>query len=195
MNKAYITVEDVENMALVDVVDSFEPQIDEWIIAMSNQVSLLTNREWLADDTEYPEVRYFDGTGNSYLRIGEAVDIDSIEVGEDYGENFTAVTDYITTPYNSSPITKLVRKDGVWDRGIKNIKVTGNFGYATEVPVDIKFAVAVLVAGIINAQSNQEGEIQSEKIGNYAVTYSTDEQKQDYKRAMDIIQTRRVILL
>lgn len=195
MDKKYITVADVENMALVDVVDSFEDQIDEWIIAMSNQVSLLTNREWLADDTEYPEIRYFDGTGCSYLRIGEAVEIDSIEIGEDYAEDFEAVTDYITYPYNSSPITKLIRKDGVWDRGIKNIKITGNFGYAITVPEDIKFAVAVLVAGIINAQSNQEGEIQSEKIGNYAVTYSTDEQKQDYKRAMDIIQTRRVILL
>ena len=195
MNKPYIQVSDVENMALVDVVDSFEDQIDEWIIAMSNQVSLLTKREWLADDTEYPTVRYFDGNGSSYLRIGEAVDIDSIEVGEDYAENFEAVIDYITYPYNLTPITKVIRKDGVWDRGIKNIKVTGNFGYATEVPADIKFAVAVLVAGIINAQSNQDGEIESEKIGNYAVTYSTDEQKQDYKRAMDIIQTRRVILL
>jgi hypothetical protein len=195
MDKPYINVSDVENMALVDVVDSFEDQIDEWIIAMSNQVALLTNREWLADDTEYPEVRYFDGNGSSYLRVGEMVDIDSVEVGEDYGENFESVTDFLEYPYNTTPITKVIRKDGVWDRGIKNIKITGNFGYSETVPEDIKFAVAVLVAGIINAQSNQEGEIKSERIGNYDVTYATDEQKKDYQRAMDIIASRRVILL
>lgn len=195
MNTPYITIEELEAYLLQEIVDSFQPQVLNWIEAMSNQVELMTNREWVAGDADYPEVRYFDGKGNSYLRIGEAIEIDEVAVGEDYAESFEIVTDYITYPYNALPISKLIRKDNIFDRGIKNIKITGRFGYGEEAPEDIKFAVAVLTAGIILNQTNQEGEIESEKIGNYAVSYKTDEQKNDYKRAMDIIASRRVILL
>jgi hypothetical protein len=195
MDKQYVTVEEVSKYLLLDIVDSFQDQVDNWIIAMSNQVALMTNREWLAGSAEYPETRYFDGKGNAYLRIGEAIDIDAVYVGEDYGENFVAITDYITYPYSGNLITKLIRKDNAFDRGIKNIKVVGRFGYGETVPEDIKFAVVVMVAGLIMNQTNQDGEIESEKIGNYAVTYKTDEQKNDFNTAKNIIASRRVILL
>ena len=195
MDKQYITIDELENLALVEVAETYVSQAEKYIEAMSNQVALMTNREWLSDPVDYPTTRYFDGNGSAHLRIGEAVAVETVEIGEDYGENFEEVTDYITHPYNSSPITKLIRKDNCWDRGIKNIKVTGAFGYATEVPEDIKFAVATFVAGIIRYQTNQEGEIESEKIGNYSVTYKTEEEKDDYKKAMSIVEMRRVILI
>lgn len=189
----YTSVQEVENYLLLEIADEFEEQVDGWIKAMSEQVKLLTNREWLADteDTE----RLFDGRGTQYLRIGEAVSIEKVEVGENYGQGFSEVTDFIVSPYDSLPITKIILADDVFPRGIANVRVTGKFGYGEEVPEDIKLATTILVAGIILNQTYPQGDIESEKIGNYAVSYKTEEQKRDYKQAMDIIASRRVILL
>ena len=192
-NSQYTTITEVENYLLQDIGSSFELQITDWIIAMSNQVSLMTNREWLASDTASD--RYFNGNSSPYLKIDEAVSVTKLYVGEDYGVNFVEKTNFITYPYNSTPVKKLILTDDTFNCGIKNIKITAKWGYALEVPKDIAFATTVLVAGIVLNQTNQDGEIESEKIGNYAVSYKTDEQKNDYKMAMDIINSRRIILL
>jgi hypothetical protein len=98
-------------------------------------------------------------------------------------------------PYNETPKNTILLKDSIFNRGVQNVKITGDFGYADEVPKDIVFATTVIASGIILAQTNQAGEIASEQIGNYRVQYKDDKHKDDTAQAMAILQNRKLILI
>lgn len=89
--------------------------------------------------------RYYDGSGGTEQRIDEFASITSVSVSEngslsssDY-TGWTLNTDYITEPYNSTPIYKLAVADNsgtkaVWYRYQKSVKVVGIAGYSTTPP-------------------------------------------------------------
>lgn len=191
--KEYTDIESVENYLLLDVSEEFEDQITEWIKSASAYVKQKTNRDWIAD--ENATARSFNGNGKCYLNIPECIEIDEVEIGENFGVGLVETEDYVVDPDYQLPIRKIVLKDGYFDRGIQNVKITAKWGYAEEVPEDIKWATTVLVAGIVLAQQNQNGEIGSEKIGNYSVTYKDDQHKNDVKQAEGILRTRTLILI
>jgi hypothetical protein len=191
MEKLYITIEDVENYLGLNVAEEFADQIEDWIKAMSNYVSLVTNREWLADTTA--TARFFDGKGFQSLEIPDFIQITQLELGDNWGENMQVETGYITHPYNTTSKNTIILKNKNFEKGFMNVRVTAKWGYLASVPSDIKHAVTILTSGIVLAQTNQEGEIESEKIGNYSVKYVTDEQKSDYEKAKNIIESRKLI--
>lgn len=198
MNKEYTTIEEISNYLLLDIAEEFEDQIETWIKAMSEYVRSKTNRDWLADTVA--SAKYYNGNGKQYANIPDCIQITELATGDDYGANFVARTDYITAPYNSpadgTPITQIILKDGMtFDKGIKNVRITAKWGYAQNVPQDIVFITTVLVAGIVLAQTNQEGEVESERIGNYQVKYVTDSQKSDFARIQDMLHERTLILI
>lgn len=89
--------------------------------------------------------RYYDGSGGTEQPIDEFVSITSVSVSEqgklestDYTA-WTLNTDYITEPYNSTPIYKLtVAADpgtkAVWYRYQKSVRVVGIAGYSATPP-------------------------------------------------------------
>jgi hypothetical protein len=189
-NKKYTKVENIENYLGLDVAVEFQGQIDTWIIGMSEFIKNYTNRDWLADET--PQERYFDGNGFSGLEVGDFIGEPTLKIGDSFGENMEVKTEFITHPYNTISKNTIVLKRDFFRNKIKNVSVTARWGYSSETPRDIEFATTVLVAGIILAQTNQQGEVKSEKIGNYTVTYESDAQKNDFKNAMDIINQRKL---
>jgi hypothetical protein len=191
MSKQYTTVEKVSNYLLSNISSTFESQIEYWIIAMSNYISLATNREWLADETA--NARWFDGNGYQALEVGDFIGNPTLEIGDAFGENMVAETDFITYPHNTTTKNTIVLKNENFENSIKNVRVTAKWGYLATVPKDIEFATTVLVAGIVMAQTNQDGEVESEKIGNYSVKYVTDQQKSDYVNVKEIISNRALI--
>lgn len=193
MSKQYCTKTDIENYLLLDIKAGFNDQVNRWIEAVSDFVRLETNRDWLAD--EEASNRVYDGTGRPEVKIDDFIGTPVLEIGENYAENFVARTDFITSPYNTIHKNTLILKDDVIPRGIQNIRVGAKWGYGEEVPQDIRHATTILASGVILAQTNQQGEVASEKIGNYQVTYKNDQHKDDYKQAMDILQKRRVMIL
>ena len=189
----YTNLTNVENYALQEIATAYEPQVTEWIEAVSRMFDQMANRVIVAAPEESGqelEARYFDGNGRAVLPIDECVELGTVKVGDQFGANLTAITDYVRFP-RTGAIRRLTRQSGVFERGIQNVEITGRWGYLDELPKDLEFAATVVVAGIINAQRPTGQAKKSEKIGNYQVTYADDRGVADYSRAMAIVESYR----
>ena len=102
------------------------------------------------------ENRYYDGTGGNTVYIDDAVSISAVAVSESGGlasSDYTAwsSSDYITHPYNTTPIYKLIvdRLNGsklYWYPYRKAVKVTGIFGHSATPPDLVVQAIKVQVS-------------------------------------------------
>jgi hypothetical protein len=152
--------------------------LETYIETVENIIDGLTDRNFVADTVA--SARLYDGTGNDLLLVDDCVAITKVEVGLDtYGNDFqevsaTGADRYFVRPnnysVNSVPITSIELSARDWPAGRQNNRVTAKWGYSASVPADITFAATVFVAGILNF-ANDPASIQSEKIGEYAVTY------------------------
>lgn len=176
----------IENYMLTDIEPGFEYQVEEWIAGVEEEMNKMTNRKLIGDDeAEF----YYDGTGTHELVIDDFTTITEVLDGTN---DITA--DIFKYPLNSSPKWKLKVKNRVFLKDYSNIKVTGIQGaYTTAtLPKALKKAATVLVAGIINAYYDASGgNIKSESIGRYQVTYATDEGNRDFEDAKATIKLYR----
>lgn len=168
--------------------------IDGYIETASKTMDRLANRKLVADEVgsgeETPEV-YYNGQGEADLIIDDMHDIEKLEIGNEHGENFSEVTSYIKYPA-VAPHNKLILKSGVFEEGIQNVRVTGRVGLFDTVPADLEYACTVITAGMIG-NKNSAGEIKSESIGNYSVSYVSESGAQDFKQALATLETYRKI--
>jgi len=191
VNKLYCSVEDIANYLLLEIANDFVPQVEQWIQGVSAHIEKVTGVDWKADSIA--SAKLFNGNSCDVLEIGNFIGTPVVEFGNNYGINFVATTNFVTLPFNGSSKTDILMKDETVPHGIMNVRVTARWGYAEEVPDDIRHACVVLVSGIVLANTNQDGEVESEKIGNYTVKYKNDSHKDDSTLAMDTIQSRTQI--
>lgn len=177
----YTTVVDIENYLRTEIVSGFEPQIASWIGAMSRFMDQYTGRTLVSTT---PETRKFDGNGRTELFIDEVNTITEVRVGD------TVVTPY-QYPSNTLHKWQLAMDWNVFTMGRQNVEVDGIFAKFNSLPDDIKFACTVLTAGIVNQNKNQNMDVQSERIGQYQVTYKDEQHRSDIKRAMQILDLHR----
>jgi hypothetical protein len=170
----YITQEELENYLLTEINISFADQIEKWIEAAEKYIEKYTGKVFESVE----ETRLFDGSGRYKLLIDDCLEITKIEISD------TEINDYKLYPANKTPKIIIYYPSG-FNSGYQNVSIEGKWGHSETPPEDIKFATTVLVAGIINGQL-KEGAIKQEKIGNYAVTYTEDQEK-DYEQAMAIL--------
>lgn len=198
-SKGYTTKTKIENYMLKDIDTAFDTQIDEWIEGVERTIDQITGRNFIADAEATPRV--FDGAGECALIIDDCVEITKVERGtDDYGGAFeeisaTGSSRYFSVPANHVallvPVTTLRLRAQNWIKGLQNHQVTAKWGYSIVVPSDIERAATVFVAGIINQQTPGGDQIKSEKIGNYAVSYSNDldDSLADFKEAVSTLDT------
>jgi len=198
MAKGYTTEAKIENYILTEIDASYAATVTDIIESVEDTIDLETGRNFIADTTA--TARLFNGQGDRALIIDDAIEITLVEVGlDDFGGSFLTIGNtgsnrYFTEPANHvaklKPVTKLLLRDRVFTTGVQNHRITGKWGYSENVPSNISFAATVFVAGILN-QSRQGGDqIKSERIGNYQVTYNSDNGKDswsDFERAMEIL--------
>lgn len=181
----YTTIAKVEAYTLQDITASFEDEVGVWIKGMSRFADGYCNRKLVADGSD--TVKYYDGENKGFVAIDDCQSITTVELGDMYGDNLSAVSNYITYP-RIAPYRAIILKSGVFTAGWQNVKVTGDWGYLANDDNDrieqLSWAVTVLVGGIINAQNPNAQAKQSERIGNYQVTYTTEKGMTDYKNAM-----------
>lgn len=192
MAKNYTTKTAIENYMLIDIDDSFDEQITEWMEAVEQYIDHETNRDFsVAEDESGPgEERVYDGDNTNELVIDPAVEITSLKLSATGDEVDSA--NYFLYPANKLPKTSIRMKNLRFPKGLQNIVVGGRFGYPS-VPSDIKFAATVLMAGVINFAWQSEGEIQSLTIGRYSVTYKNDKEVNDFARVQEILKHNRKI--
>lgn len=187
----YTTKDNIEAYLLLTIDPEFDAQVDRWIESATEYVRNYTNREWVAGAET---TRLYDGSGTQKMMIDEFIDVTDVQVGEDWNENMVTI-DYAVEPYNRVNKNTIIYKTDYFPCGQQNVAVTAKFGFAEEVPADIEFATTVIASAIVLAQTNQDGEVASEQIGNYRVTYKDDKHKDDSVKAMEILETRKFILI
>lgn len=182
----YTTEEKVENYILYDIDSSFSTQIDEWIEGVSKYIENYTGRVFIADTDA--SARSYDGNGRRDLIIDDCIEVTKVEWGTNqWGDSYVEISDtgtdrYYTLPTNNQardvPIRKLGLRNRLWTPGHANHRITAKWGWSENVPSDIEFVATVFTAGIINAKrEGGKGDVTSEKIGEYAITYGEKEVK------------------
>lgn len=183
---ALTTIEKVENYTLLDVEEYFQPTVQEYIDSVTAYIERFTGRKFTAD--EEASERIYDGTDSAELFIDDAVEITEVKLFDEVLEE----TDYKLYPANSLPKTRIILPYRIFHSGAQNVTVTAKWGYGEEVPADLEMAATVMVAGIINTQTSTDGEVQSETIGRYSVTYKTgSSQEHDFEDAQRILKMYR----
>jgi hypothetical protein len=188
--KQYTDKATIENYLNKDIDESFDPQIDEWIAAMTRTIDNLCNRTIFSD--EESSERVYDGNGRQKLVIDDFRTLEGVTLDEEELD----LDDILRYPANQKPQSILYRKDR-FTEGTQNVKVTAEWGAFDELPADVKLACTVLVSGIILQQLNMlgDGQVLEESIGNYRVKYTTEKQGDDYKRSMQALEAYKKILV
>jgi hypothetical protein len=191
---ALTTKTNIERYLLVTIDSSFDAQITSWIAGIEEHMNKMTDRQLIADASD--GTYYYDGSNRKVLVVDDFFSVTSVSlISKVYDlTSETDITDYVFTyPANATPIWRLESDYYTFTQGRQNIKVVGRRGYAdsADIPEDLTFAATVLVSGIINAAHNSKGEIKSESIGRYSVSYETAAQKADFDTANAIIKSYR----
>lgn len=176
----YTNLATIQRYLLIQIDSSQTGQVESWIGAMSRFIDKRTNRVF---GTATETTRKYDGSGWNTLIVDDLYDLATVTVDD------TAKTVF-EYPANETPTTTLKLDGERFNKGMQNVEVTAKFAYGS-IPDDIQHACTVFVAGIVNAQTNQEGEIKSEKIGDYQVTYKDEKQKSDFEMAMATLRNYR----
>lgn len=163
--RQYCSIEEIENYMSVEIEESFEAQVLEWVEWMTKYIEAQTGRVFEADSSNSEKIYEIDlrrsvsVQGNYVSPIELVVDefvntstssmkltIDDEELDSDEFLLYPATVEEL-------PKNRLVLKQDsglVFTEGEQNIKVEAKWGYSITVPGDIKFAAIVLVAGMIN---------------------------------------------
>jgi hypothetical protein len=199
MPKGYTTKAKIENYLLIDIDASFDSQVDAWIEEVEAHIDRVTGRNFKADEEESGEdagasTRRFDGDNTNKILIDDCVAVTEIKLSED--SDPLEVEDYVLYPANALslsrpiPYTQIKLIGGYFPKyPPQGIYVKGRWGYSEEVPADIQNVATILVAGIINFSWNADGEVESETIGRYTVTYKNKKQWDDFERIEPILKS------
>jgi hypothetical protein len=172
------------------------------MLAAEELVRGVTGRNFVADAAA--TARLFNGNGEQELLINDCVEITKVEVGNNYwGDSFTEVAansgsnadSYIAMPVNriddagmTWPIRKVMLRSRDWIEGVANHRITAKWGFSAAPPEDIVFAATVLAAGIYKyGNGGSIGNIKSEKIDKYSVTYANEDQWTELNKAMEVL--------
>lgn len=188
MARKYTTKTEIQNYLLEDIDVSFDSQIDSWIEQCSKEIETITQRIFEAEESDIFEEKVYDGQGKHKMLVDDFIELDSVTVDD------VEVDDILEYPNNTLPKFIIYSEEG-FPKGRQNIKVSAKFAYSQDVPDDIKFVCTVLVVGIIKGQVTGDGDISSERIGNYSVSYDTEKGKKDYDRAQNILKFYRKITI
>jgi hypothetical protein len=191
--RQYTTIAKVEAYLLIDIAEDFKDNVTRWIESVSKHIETYTGRVFIADAEDEESVRRFDGTGTDTVVIDDAVEITELSTVVDGFEDAIDADDFVAYPANALPVTKLKLIGAVFPRYPQSVRVEARWGYSDTVPEDIEHAATVLIAGIINESNQHDGEVASETIGKYSVSYNTEQQKHDFDMAKSTLDLYRRI--
>lgn len=154
----YVTADEVrDQMPDTEWTVAYTQILEALITRASRAIDRATGREDGAYANDTATVRYFDGSGQRELWVGEmAAAPSAVAVDEGGAGTYTtwAATDYFTWPYNAADegrpyfrldVDQLNGDKAQWYRFPKSVKVTAKWGYSTTAPDAIKQATIVQV--------------------------------------------------
>ena len=183
MSNLYTTKTAVQNYLQKTLAASFDAQLTAYIAAMSEYCDSVACYP-LYRTTE--TTRIYDGSGLTVQRIDAVHTITDVLVD-------SVVASPLEVPYNSDIKTELKLTTGGFTVGSANVSVKGIHCLKKALPAQLTHACSVFVGIILNQVKDQRGGVKSEKIGEYSVSYMSDQERLDYKMAMEIVKSYRPI--
>ena len=200
VTKAYTDETKLETYLNKTITDG---DADDAINGAVDLIDQLTDRNFIADTTA--TYRRYDGNDGENLLIDECVEVTEVKLGLTlYGDSTETLTANVSNGYyvlprdyseRGKPITEIHLRGRGWTLGTGNHQIKAKWGYSASVPAAIELATTILAAGIYNSHRGGVGNKKSEKIGNYAVTYTDESGWTDFEKAKDIVQQYRKISL
>ena len=172
----YTNKSKIEKFLMIDIDDNLNTQIAEWIASVTKYIENYTGRVF---EATVDSTKYYDGNRQKELMIDDTYEITSIQILDDSGDVDKTLeeglgNDYVAYPANTTQKNSIkLLVTGcylIFPRGNQNIKITAKFGMASTVPSDIELIATKLVATIVQ-KGLKGGEIKSEKLGDYSVTF------------------------
>lgn len=183
MSTPYTTKAAVQSYIQQTIDTTFDTQLTAYIAAMSEHCDELAG---FPIYRTAPTERKYDGNSLRTLTIDHVHSISEVKLD---GEIVTPVA----APYNSDVKTELRLPLHVFNCGTANVSVTGVHCLKKTLPAPVAHACTVLVGIILKQVKEQRGGVKSEKIGEYAVSFMTDEERLDYKMAIEAVKAYRPI--
>lgn len=184
--KGYTTQTALENYTLQSIDVSFATQIESWIESIEAFIEKQTDRVFIADSVA--SERTYDGEGRCDQEFDEFISVSKVEIGEETQTEIES-GDYRIYPNNQENKSIIQLKYAIFEAGFQNVIITAKWGYSESCPADITLAATILLAGIINYGNDAKGKVRTESIGRYSVSYENEQGWQDFKKAMDIINS------
>lgn len=179
----YSTISAVENYLNTEIAAGFETQITEYIAAVSERADALAGHPIYRDE---PETFTYDGSGTTELVIKPVHTITEVTVDD-------VLVEPVEYPLNTNIKTELKLRNQLFTLDMANVTVTGVHCLKTSLPNDLKMAVTIIVAGLVRNVKDQAAGLKSEKIGEYSVSYATDEERGDLQWADRVLNSYRRI--
>lgn len=178
---SYITESDLENLILEDIDSSYSSFITQVIGYVEAYVDQYCGTNFVLASSG---ARYFDGSGNDELYVGDFSATTQVEILDINGQTINTLTvnqDYWEKPYNLSTKNTIQLAPAGQIRSFpcrpRAVKVTGTFGYAA-VPEPVKLAAVQLAAKVVNL-GLRGGQVKSESLGSYSITYKDIDEESD----------------
>lgn len=149
---------------------TYDPTDVQAVLALDSAEALIRTYCDQSFDLIEDDIVLLDGTGSRSLLLPQLPIIAVTSVStfdEDDTETELDPSEYVVTETNGILWRKSHRD--VWCRGIANVSVTYDHGYA-ELPADLMGAIMDIAAR--GLASSVGGEVQAEAIGTYSVTYA-----------------------
>lgn len=183
----YLNISSVESGPMTDSINAAEEVVNNY-----------TGRNFEADSVA--SVRKFNGNNTKELPIDDCVEITKVERGLDYyGDDLEEITaggfdGYYLHPINYSqegvPIRYIHLRGRIWGEGFGNNQITAKWGYSVSPPADIVMATTMIAGMMYMAnRGGSSGNVKTESIGNYSVTYKTEQEKADIVKARSILDS------
>lgn len=183
MSTSYTSALAVQNYLQTTLKASFTTQLNAYIEAMSEYCDTLAGYPIYTDAVT---TRTYDGSGLRLQAIDHVHTITAVTVDE------VTVTP-LQVPYNSDTKTELKLTNNYFTASDANVSVTGKHSLKKTLPAQVAHACTVFVAVILTQVKDQRDGVKSEKIGEYSVSFASEEQRSDYMQAKAIIESYRPI--
>lgn len=168
-------------------------EIENWILAMSRYIDKYCNRVIYIEGGESAAEEFkYDGDNTSLLHIKDCVGIQEVKIdGVVYPSD-----KWVKYPANKPYASRIALVDGyIFTKGMQNVSITAIHAMNEELPEDVKLACTILVAGIYNARYGTGKSGTTEKIGNYSVSFDTQDQVADFESVHKILNGYKRISL
>jgi hypothetical protein len=160
---AWFTIADVEEVVAAAGLELSDSVTDDYIQlkinAVVQEIGRRTRRQFVADEED--TTHYFDGSGTGLLEIDEMISLTSVEfIGFSNTPPLMEVDGVYLADDTVFPRNRLLIRQGspfwYWanrfPQGRRNIAVTGIFGFASSIPLDLWSAGAEEVASRLGAE-------------------------------------------